>query len=60
MDCSCVCYFCHLAKIAIADFVGAEHLVIFNLAMAFERGDAFACFEKQKKSGGGFCMGVGR
>ena len=37
MDCSCVCYFCHLAKIAIADFVGAEHLVIFNLAMAFER-----------------------
>ena len=32
------------AREAGADFVGAEHLVIFNLAMAFERGDAFACF----------------
>ena len=27
MDCSCVCYLCHLAKIAIADFVGADDLV---------------------------------
>ena len=48
MDCSCVCYFCHLAKIAIADFVGAEHLVIFNLAMAFERGVVFAIFPFSK------------